>query len=148
MALGSSSGGGVQVSAFGLRQVGVLQGLPDAILDTLARECTWRRFEPDQFIITRDADDHNAYFIISGRVRATMYSRARKQVTIVPGALLAVGLQVLLGYGYVFYLSKVGVDSAYQAGLSIIGVTMIALYLASVALLVGAELNHVLAKTR
>jgi CRP-like cAMP-binding protein len=69
------------VSAFGLRQVGVLQGLPDAILDTLARECTWRRFEPDQFIITRDADDHNAYFIISGRVRATMYSRAGKQVT-------------------------------------------------------------------
>jgi CRP/FNR family cyclic AMP-dependent transcriptional regulator len=81
VALGSSSGGGVQVSAFGLRQVGVLQGLPDAILDTLARECTWRRFEPDQFIITRDADDHNAYFIISGRVRATMYSRAGKQVT-------------------------------------------------------------------
>jgi membrane protein len=74
--------------------------------------------------------------------------QARRQVTIVPGALLAVGLQVLLGYGYVFYLSKVGVESAYQAGLSIIGVTMIALYLFSVALLVGAELNHMLTRTR
>ena len=70
--------------------------------------------------------------------------RARKRLPILPGALLAVGLQVLLGYGYVFYLSQVGVRSAYQAGLSIIGVTMIALYLFSISLLVGAELNHVI----
>jgi membrane protein len=73
---------------------------------------------------------------------------ARRRVTVMPGALLAVGLQALLGYGYVFYLSKVGVDSAYQAGLSIIGVTMIALYLFSIALLVGAQLNHVVSRTR
>jgi CRP-like cAMP-binding protein len=78
---GAHSGGGAQPSAFGLRHVGVLEGLPDATLEALARECTWRRFEPDQYIISRDADDHNAYFIISGRVRATMYSRAGKQVT-------------------------------------------------------------------
>jgi uncharacterized BrkB/YihY/UPF0761 family membrane protein len=57
-------------------------------------------------------------------------------------------MQALLGYGYIFYLSRVGAQSAYQAGLSIIGVTLIALYLFSVALLVGAELNHVLAKAR
>jgi membrane protein len=72
---------------------------------------------------------------------------ARRHVPVVPGALLAVGLQVMLGYGYVFYLSKVGIQSAYQAGLSIIGVTMIALYLASFALLVGAALNSMLGKT-
>jgi hypothetical protein len=42
----------------------------------------------------------------------------------------------------------VGIKSAYQAGLSIIGVTMIALYLFSIALLVGAELNAMLAKKR
>jgi membrane protein len=70
--------------------------------------------------------------------------RARKRVPVLPGALLAVALQVLFGYGYVFYLSQVGVRSAYQAGLSIIGVTMIALYLFSIALLVGAELNHLI----
>jgi membrane protein len=73
---------------------------------------------------------------------------ARRHVPVVPGALLAVGLQVMLGYGYVFYLSKVGIQSAYQAGLSIIGVTMIALYLASFALLVGASLNSTLARTQ
>jgi membrane protein len=72
--------------------------------------------------------------------------RARKRMPVLPGALVAVGLQAILGYGYVFYLSKVGVQSAYQAGLSIIGVTMIALYLFSIALLVGAEVNHILSK--
>jgi membrane protein len=70
--------------------------------------------------------------------------RARKRLPVFPGALLAVALQVSFGYGYVFYLSQVGVKSAYSAGLSIIGVTMIALYLFSIALLVGAELNHML----
>jgi uncharacterized BrkB/YihY/UPF0761 family membrane protein len=64
-----------------------------------------------------------------------------------PGAVLATGLQALLGYGYVFYLSKVGAGSAYQAGLSIIGVTLMALYLFAVALLAGAELNAFIAKT-
>ena len=39
--------------------------------------------------------------------------RARRRVPVIPGALLAVGLQALLGYGYVFYLSKVGIQSAY-----------------------------------
>jgi membrane protein len=73
---------------------------------------------------------------------------ARKRMPVLPGAVVAVALQAALGYGYVFYLSKVGATSAYQAGLSIIGVTMVALYLLSVALLVGAELNHVIATRR
>jgi membrane protein len=70
----------------------------------------------------------------------------RRRTPVLPGALLAVALLAGLGYGYIFYLSKVGAHSAYQAGLSIIGVTMFALYLFSVALLVGAELNHLLAR--
>jgi membrane protein len=73
---------------------------------------------------------------------------ARKRTPVLPGAIVAVLLQAALGYGYIFYLSKVGAHSAYQAGLSIIGVTMIALYLFSVALLVGAELNHVVGRRK
>jgi len=73
---------------------------------------------------------------------------ARKSRVVLPGAVLAVALQTLLGYGYAFYLGKVGVHSAYQAGLSIIGVTMIALYLFALALLIGAELNYVIGKDR
>jgi CRP/FNR family transcriptional regulator, cyclic AMP receptor protein len=71
----------VQPSVLGLRRVALLEGLPDATLDALAHECTWRTFEPQQLIIARDGDDRNVYFIISGRVRATMYSRAGRQVT-------------------------------------------------------------------
>jgi membrane protein len=86
--------------------------------------------------------------LVAGLYYIGIPRRARSRLPVLPGALLAVGLQVMLGYGYVFYLSKVGVQSAYQAGLSIIGVTMIALYLSSFALLVGASLNAMLAKTR
>jgi len=67
---------------------------------------------------------------------------------VVPGALLAVWLQTMAGYGYAFYLSKVGTHSAYQAGLSLIAVTMSALYLFALALLVGAELNYVMGKDK
>ena len=81
--------------------------------------------------------------LVAGLYFVGIPSRARKTMPIWPGAILAVALQVLLGYGYIYYLSKVGVYSAYQAGLSIVGVT-IALYLFSIALLVGAELNHML----
>ncbi len=66
----------------------------------------------------------------------------RSKLHVWPGAFLAVGLQSALGYGYVFYLAKAGTGSAYQAGLSIIGVTMMALYLFAIALLVGAQLNY------
>jgi membrane protein len=86
--------------------------------------------------------------LVAGLYLVGIPRTARKRATVLPGAILAVLLQAALGYGYVFYLSKVGVHSAYQAGLSIIGVTMIALYLFSVSLLVGAELNHVVARRK
>ena len=86
--------------------------------------------------------------LVAGLYLVGIPRTARKRTPILPGALLAVAVQGALGYGYIFYLSKVGVSSAYQAGLSIIGVTMIALYLFSVALLVGAELNHMIARRK
>jgi membrane protein len=89
-----------------------------------------------------------AFGLVAGIYLVGIPRVARKRTPVWPGALVAVLLQAALGYGYIFYLSKVGVSSAYQAGLSIIGVTMIALYLLSVALLVGAELNHVIARRR
>jgi membrane protein len=89
-----------------------------------------------------------AFGLVAGLYFVGIPRGARRRTPILPGAVLAVVLQAALGYGYVFYLSKVGVHSAYQAGLSIIGVTMIALYLFSVALLVGAELNHVIGRRK
>jgi membrane protein len=60
----------------------------------------------------------------------------------VPGALLAVSLQATSGFGYSLYVRLVGTGNGYQAGLGIIGVTMMSLYLFCLALLVGAELNQ------
>jgi len=73
---------------------------------------------------------------------------ARRRMPITPGALLAVVLELAMGFGYGFYLSKAGTGDAYQAGLAVVGVTLMTLYLFSLALLAGAELNQVLAERR
>ncbi|HEY3818656.1 MAG TPA: YihY/virulence factor BrkB family protein [Polyangiaceae bacterium] len=67
---------------------------------------------------------------------------------IVPGALLAVGLWAASGLAYGLYVRVLGTGNAYQAGLGIIGVTMMSLYLFSLALLIGAELNRAVADRR
>jgi CRP-like cAMP-binding protein len=71
----------VQASALGLRRVALLEGLPEAVLAAIARECSWRHFAAGQYIISRDADDRSVHLIITGRVRATIYSRSGRQVT-------------------------------------------------------------------
>jgi membrane protein len=86
--------------------------------------------------------------LVAGLYWVGVPRKGRANMTIFPGALLAVGLQVLSGYGYVFYLSKAGTGSAYQASLAIVAVTMIALYLFALALLIGAHLNHLIAMSK
>ncbi len=71
----------VEPSGIGLRRIALLQGLSTQSLDALARECAWRNFTAGQHIITRDANDRNVYFVVSGRVRVTSYSKAGRQVT-------------------------------------------------------------------
>jgi len=68
--------------------------------------------------------------------------RARRGVPILPGALLAVALEILFGFAYASYIAKAGDGGAYLAGLAVIGVTMIGLYLFTAALLVGAAVNR------
>jgi CRP/FNR family transcriptional regulator, cyclic AMP receptor protein len=70
-----------EASGLGLRRIALLDGLSDAALESLARQCAWRHFDPDQYIISRDADDRSVCFIVTGRVRATMYSGSGRQVT-------------------------------------------------------------------
>lgn len=71
----------MQPSAIGLRRIAVLDGLPDAALEALARECAWRNCAAGQHIITRDSNDRNVHLVVAGRVRVTIYSRAGRQVT-------------------------------------------------------------------
>lgn len=68
---------------------------------------------------------------------------------LLPGAALAVGLQAALGWLYGLYVTKLGGSgSAYQAGLAVVGVTLMTLWLFSIALLLGAQLNRVLCEAR
>jgi uncharacterized BrkB/YihY/UPF0761 family membrane protein len=75
-------------------------------------------------------------------------AEARKQMPLLPGAMLAVLLESGLGLGYALYVKEIGTGSAYEAGLAAVGVTMMAIYLFSIALLVGLELNVVLRDRR
>lgn len=68
-----------------------------------------------------------------------------KKRKILPGAIVAVAAETLLGLVYGFYIAKAGDGGAYVAGLAVIGVTMTALYLFSLSLLVGALVNRRLA---
>jgi membrane protein len=72
----------------------------------------------------------------------------RASMPIAPGALVAVLLQIAVGYGYGFYIQKAGDGGAYQAGLASIGVTLMALYLLCLVLLVGTKVNEMLGEQR
>jgi CRP/FNR family cyclic AMP-dependent transcriptional regulator len=71
----------VQPSSLGLRGIALLEGLAAERLVALARECTWRNYEADQRVISREAADRDLYLIVSGRVRVTTYSASGRQVT-------------------------------------------------------------------
>ncbi len=73
--------GNSQPAALGLRGIALLEGLGTATLEALARECAWRNFAAGQRILSRNAGDRDVYLIVSGRVRATTYSAAGRQVT-------------------------------------------------------------------
>jgi CRP-like cAMP-binding protein len=71
----------VEPSVTGLKSIKLLQGVPHAALEVLARQCRWRRFVADERIISREAPDNDVYLIISGRVRVTAFSAGGRQVT-------------------------------------------------------------------
>ncbi len=58
-----------------------MAGLDIAVLEGLAQQCSWRRYEAGQRLIAREATDHDVYLIVSGRVRITAFSGAGHQVT-------------------------------------------------------------------
>jgi len=85
-----------------------------------------------------------AFGLVVGLYAAGTPRTSKRHSAIVPGAVLAVALQATSGLAYGLYVRLVGTGNAYQAGLGIIGVTMMSLYLLCLALLIGAELNWVL----
>jgi membrane protein len=86
-----------------------------------------------------------AFAMVAGLFRVAIPRGCDRRVPVLPGALLAVVLQAALGWGYGVYVEHFGAGS-YQAGLAVVGVTMMTLWLFATALLLGAQLNSVLAE--
>jgi membrane protein len=82
--------------------------------------------------------------MIAGLYRVGLPREAGAAFPIAPGAALATGLVALLGAGYGVYVSLMGAGDAYLGSLAAVGVTLMTLWLFSVAILLGAELNRVL----
>jgi CRP-like cAMP-binding protein len=76
-----SVSGAVQPSILGLRANALLEGLPEARVEGLARECGWRHYDAGQQVISRESEDRDVFLIVSGRLRVTTYSPAGRQVT-------------------------------------------------------------------
>lgn len=69
-----------QVSVLGLTRAPLLAGLaPDRLQDIAAR-CHWRRFEPGQVIIARNAAAGDVHLVIDGRVRIHVYGADGREV--------------------------------------------------------------------
>ncbi len=86
--------------------------------------------------------------MVAAVYRVGVPREARARFPVWPGTLLAVALIGLLGWGYGVYLSTVGSGDAYMGGLAAVGVTLMTLWLFSVALLLGAQFNKVVGDRR
>jgi membrane protein len=89
-----------------------------------------------------------AVALVAGIYALGLPKDARKRMPLIPGAIAAVVAQTILGFGYGFYVRRAGDGGAYQAGLAVIGITLMALYLLSIALLLGVEINLMLGARR
>jgi len=66
---------------YSLKGIALFAGLQSAALERIQRGCTWRHYEPEQWIVDYlDASDE-VFFIADGKVRVTIYSHAGKAVS-------------------------------------------------------------------
>ena len=70
----------IPMSSLGLARLPLLAGLPQQRLDALAAQCAWRRFEPGQPIVSRDASGGDVHLIVDGRVRIHVYAGDGREV--------------------------------------------------------------------
>lgn len=89
-----------------------------------------------------------SFTLVCGLYWIALPPAARREMPLMPGALLATALQIAIGFVYGYYIKKMGDGGAYQAGLASIGVTLMALYLFCLMILVGVEVNQMLGEHR
>ena len=89
-----------------------------------------------------------AFLLMAGLYVAGVPKSARKRIAVIPGALVAVVLEGLLGWGYSLYVQASGTGSAYTGTLAVVGVTLMSLYLLAMAILVGVEAGILVGERR
>ncbi len=89
-----------------------------------------------------------AFLLMAGLYVAGVPKSARKRIAVLPGALVAVVLEGLLGWGYTIYVQTSGTGSAYTGTLAVVGVTLMSLYLLAMAILVGVEAGILVGERR
>lgn len=68
-------------SSLALRKIALLDGLAPARLDALAQECRWHSLGAQHALLRRAEPPREVYFLLSGRVRVTIYSASGRQVS-------------------------------------------------------------------
>ena len=66
---------------YSLEGIAILAGLPAKRLERIQRSCTWRRYEPGDFIVHHLDRSDDVFFITAGRARVTIYSQGGKAVS-------------------------------------------------------------------
>jgi membrane protein len=89
-----------------------------------------------------------AFLLMAGLYVAGVPTSARKRIAVIPGAIVAVVLEGLLGWGYTLYVQTTGTGSAYTGTLAVVGVTLMSLYLLAMAILVGVEAGILVGERR
>ena len=67
----------------------LLTPLSPAHRSALAARCAWRRFKPGEVVLSREADDRDVLFLVSGRVRVVNYAASGREIAyamVEPGA--------------------------------------------------------------
>ncbi len=58
----------------------LLTPLSPAHRSALAARCAWRRFRPGEVVLSREADDHDVLFLVSGRLRVVNYAASGREI--------------------------------------------------------------------
>jgi len=71
----------MEIVSGSLDGIEIFQGLAPAARQTLGMRCAWREYGPRQLIVGHEEASRTVFFLVSGRVRVSVYSSAGKRVT-------------------------------------------------------------------
>lgn len=65
-----------------LKNINLLQGLSDDVIEELNKQCRWKWYDDHEQIIDRQAESTDVFFIVQGRVRIVIYTVGGKEITL------------------------------------------------------------------